>query len=94
MLPFFLYGYSISKPARVEVFTIFNLVLNFYSFSKGIRFVSNGSVPGAVPQIRIRGNHTLTTSISSGDNLDGPLYVEDGIPYGGTLDLTTQLLYN
>ena len=64
-----------------------NMVDQLKGRAAGVSIVSNGSVPGSVPQIRIRGNRTLTTSISASDNLDGPLYVVDGIPYGGTLDL-------
>lgn len=71
-----------------------NMIDQLKGRAAGVSIVSNGAVPGAVPQIRIRGNRTLTTSISASDNLDGPLYVVDGIPYGGTLDLNPSDIAN
>ena len=53
----------------------------------GVSIVSNSGSVGSVPQIRIRGNRTLTTNSGSSDALDGPLFVVDGIPYGGMNDL-------
>jgi TonB-linked SusC/RagA family outer membrane protein len=53
----------------------------------GVSIVSNSGSVGSIPQIRIRGNRTLTTSQGSSDALDGPLFVVDGIPYGGLADL-------
>ena len=71
-----------------------NMVDQLKGRAAGVSVVSNGALPGSVPQIRVRGNRTLTTSISASDNLDGPLYVVDGIPYGGTLDLNPSDIAN
>ena len=64
-----------------------NLLNQLKGRAAGVSIVSNGSTPGSQGQIRIRGNRSLTTSSSSGDALDGPLVVVDGIPFGGLNDL-------
>ncbi|MDP4261465.1 MAG: SusC/RagA family TonB-linked outer membrane protein [Bacteroidota bacterium] len=64
-----------------------NVVSQLKGRVAGVSIVSNSSSIGSVPQIRIRGNRTLTTNSGSSDALDGPLFVVDGIPYGGLNDL-------
>jgi len=64
-----------------------NLINQLKGRAAGVSIVSNGSTPGAQGQIRIRGNRTLTTGANSSDNLDGPLVVVDGIPFGGLNDI-------
>lgn len=64
-----------------------NLLNQLKGRAAGVSIISNGSTPGSQGQIRIRGNRSLTTSSSSGDALDGPLVVVDGIPFGGLNDL-------
>ncbi len=58
----------------------------------GVDIVSNSAVPGGSGQIRIRGNRTMVASTTNAtndaqasDNLDQPLLVVDGIPFGGTI---------
>ncbi len=67
-----------------------NLISQLKGRAAGVSIVSNSTTPGAQGQIRIRGNRTLTTSQSSADNLDGPLVVVDGIPYGGLNDINPE----
>jgi len=64
-----------------------NVVAQLKGRVAGVSIVSNSGSVGSVPQIRIRGNRTLTTGSGSSDALDGPLFVVDGIPYGGLNDL-------
>lgn len=64
-----------------------NVVSQLKGRVAGVSIVSNSGSIGSIPQIRIRGNRTLTTSSGSSDALDGPLFVVDGIPYGGLNDL-------
>jgi TonB-linked SusC/RagA family outer membrane protein len=64
-----------------------NIVSQLKGRVAGVSVVSNSGSIGSIPQIRIRGNRTLTTSSGSSDALDGPLFVVDGIPYGGLNDL-------
>jgi TonB-linked SusC/RagA family outer membrane protein len=52
----------------------------------GVVIVSNGATPGAGGQIRIRGNRSLSTTQSTLDQLDQPLIVVDGIPFGGSIN--------
>ena len=76
---------SISSSALKEVPST-NIVNQLKGRVAGVSIVSNSGSVGSVPQIRIRGNRTLTTSSGSSDALDGPLFVVDGIPYGGIND--------
>lgn len=73
-----------------------NLLNQLKGRAAGVSIVSNGTTPGAQPQIRIRGNRTLTSSTNpgTGDNLDGPLVVVDGIPYGGLNDINPDDIVN
>jgi len=77
---------SISSSALKEVPST-NIVNQLKGRVAGVSIVSNSGSVGSVPQIRIRGNRTLTTSSGASDALDGPLFVVDGIPYGGINDL-------
>ena len=77
---------SISSEALKEV-PAPNVVNQLKGRVAGVSVVSNSGSVGSVPQIRIRGNRTLTTSSGASDALDGPLFVVDGIPYGGINDL-------
>ncbi|GAB4051207.1 TonB-dependent receptor [Spirosoma litoris] len=73
-----------------------NIVNQLKGRAAGVSIVSNGSTPGSQGQIRIRGNRTLTSSTnpSTGDGLDGPLVVVDGIPYGGLNDINPDDIVN
>ena len=71
-----------------------NAISQLKGRAAGVSIVSNSGAVGSVPQIRIRGNRTLTTSNSSSDNLDGPLFVVDGIPFGGINDLNPDDIVN
>lgn len=64
-----------------------NAVSQLKGRAAGVSITNNSGSVGSVPQIRIRGNRTLTTGAGSSDNLDGPLFVVDGIPFGGINDL-------
>ena len=61
----------------------------------GVDIVSNNSNPGASGQISIRGNRSLSPeavpynaalSAANNDQLNAPLIVLDGIPYGGSIN--------
>ncbi|WP_332368058.1 SusC/RagA family TonB-linked outer membrane protein [Spirosoma telluris] len=86
---------SVSETALKEV-PAPNLLNQLKGRAAGVSIVSNGTTPGAQPQIRIRGNRTLTSSTNpgTGDNLDGPLVVVDGIPYGGLNDINPDDIVN
>ena len=73
-----------------------NVVNQLKGRAAGVTIISNGSTPGSQGQIRIRGNRTLTNSTnpSTGDALDGPLVVVDGIPYNGLNDLNPDDIAN
>jgi TonB-linked SusC/RagA family outer membrane protein len=77
---------SISSSTLSEVPST-NIVNQLKGRVAGVSIVSNSGSVGSTPQIRIRGNRTLTTSSGASDALDGPLFVVDGIPYGGINDL-------
>jgi len=77
---------SISSNTLKEVPST-NIVNQLKGRVAGVSIVSNSGSVGSTPQIRIRGNRTLTTSSGASDALDGPLFVVDGIPYGGINDL-------
>jgi TonB-linked SusC/RagA family outer membrane protein len=72
-----------------------NFVTELKGRTAGVDIVSNNSSPGATGQIRIRGNRSLapeavpynpTQTAVSNDQLNGPLIVLDGIPYGGSIN--------
>jgi TonB-dependent starch-binding outer membrane protein SusC len=72
-----------------------NFVTELKGRTAGVDIVSNNSNPGATGQIRIRGNRSLapeavpynpTRTAVSNDQLNGPLIVLDGIPYGGSIN--------
>lgn len=69
-----------------------NLLNSLKGRAAGVSIVSNGSTPGSQGSIRIRGNRSLTTG--SGDGLDGPLVVVDGIPFGGLNDINPDDIAN
>ncbi|WP_460978975.1 TonB-dependent receptor [Spirosoma knui] len=73
-----------------------NFVNQLKGRAAGVTVVSNGSTPGSQGQIRIRGNRTLNNSSNpaTGDALDGPLVVVDGIPYGGLNDINPDDIAN
>lgn len=77
---------SVSSATLKEVPST-NVVSQLKGRVAGVSIVSNSGSVGSTPQIRIRGNRTLTTSSGASDALDGPLFVVDGIPYGGINDL-------
>jgi TonB-linked SusC/RagA family outer membrane protein len=53
----------------------------------GLDITSTSSAPGAVSQIRLRGERSFATTNSNANNQNGPLFVVDGIPFiGGTLN--------
>lgn len=69
-----------------------NLLNSLKGRAAGVSIVSNGSTPGSQASIRVRGNRSLTTG--SGDGLDGPLVVVDGIPFGGLNDINPDDISN
>lgn len=53
----------------------------------GLDITSVSTTPGAVGQIRLRGERSFATSNSTANNQNGPLFVVDGIPFiGGSLN--------
>ncbi len=72
-----------------------NFVTELKGRVSGVDIVSNNSNPGASGQIRIRGNRSLSPeavpynaalSAANNDQLNAPLMVLDGIPYGGSIN--------
>lgn len=63
-----------------------NVVNQLKGRTAGVVIVSNGATPGSGGQIRIRGNRSLSTSNTTLDQLDAPLIVVDGIPFGGSIN--------
>ena len=67
-----------------------NFISELQGRTAGVDIVSNSASPGAGGQIRIRGNRSMATGSFTGatgvntiaDNLDQPLVVLDGIPFG------------
>ncbi len=76
---------SVSEKTLKEV-PATNVISQLKGRAAGVSIVSNNATPGGSGQIRIRGNRTLTTSQSGSDQLDGPLLVVDGIPFGGSIN--------
>jgi TonB-linked SusC/RagA family outer membrane protein len=53
----------------------------------GLDITSTSTTPGAVGQIRLRGERSFATSNTNANNQNGPLFVVDGIPLiGGSLN--------
>ncbi len=63
-----------------------NLISQLKGRTAGVDIVSNSATPGGGGSIRIRGNRTMTNSQSSSNQLDQPLLVLDGIPFGGSIN--------
>ncbi len=63
-----------------------NLIAQLKGRTAGVDIVSNSSTPGGSGSIRIRGNRTLATSQGASDQIDAPLIVLDGIPFGGSIN--------
>src|SRR5215469_9000648 len=63
-----------------------NLISQLKGRTAGVDIVSNSATPGGGGSIRIRGNRTITNSQSGSDQLDQPLLVLDGIPFGGSIN--------
>lgn len=64
-----------------------NMVAALKGRTAGVDIVSNSATPGGAGQIRIRGNRTITNfAAGTNDQLDGPLLVVDGIPFGGSIN--------
>jgi TonB-linked SusC/RagA family outer membrane protein len=63
-----------------------NLISQLKGRTAGVDIVSNSSTPGGGGSIRIRGNRTITNTQSTSDQLDQPLLVLDGIPFGGSIN--------
>src|SRR5450432_491430 len=85
---------SVGESTLKEVPTA-NFVTELKGRLAGVDIVSNNSNPGATGQIRIRGNRSLSPeavpynaalSAASNDQLNAPLIVLDGIPYGGSIN--------
>jgi TonB-dependent starch-binding outer membrane protein SusC len=85
---------SVSSSVLQEVPTA-NMVSELKGRAAGVDVVSNSSSPGASGQIRIRGNRSLSPeampynpalTAANNDQLNAPLLVVDGIPYGGSIN--------
>ena len=76
---------SVSGAALQEVPTA-NVISELKGRAAGVDIISNSATPGGGGSIRIRGNRSLATTNTTSDNLDQPLLVVDGIPYGGSIN--------
>jgi TonB-linked SusC/RagA family outer membrane protein len=75
-----------------------NFINELQGRTAGVDIVNNSATPGGGGQIRIRGNRSMATSSVTNtvtgagnantisDNLDQPLVVLDGIPFGGSVN--------
>lgn len=75
-----------------------NFINELQGRTAGVDIVNNSATPGGGGQIRIRGSRSMATSTvvnsqtgvgnanSISDNLDQPLVVLDGIPFGGSVN--------
>ncbi len=66
-----------------------NFISELKGRTAGVDIVSNSATPGGGGQIRIRGNRSMATGTNANtvsDNLDQPLVVLDGIPFGGSVN--------
>ncbi len=75
-----------------------NFISELQGRTAGVDIVNNSATPGGGGQIRIRGNRSMATaSVTNSmtgvgnantisDNLDQPLVVLDGIPFGGSVN--------
>ncbi len=63
-----------------------NFVDQLKGRSAGVDIVSNGAGLGSPDQIRIRGSRSLATTSGNLNNLEQPLIVVDGIPFGGNFN--------
>ncbi|HEY0177425.1 MAG TPA: carboxypeptidase-like regulatory domain-containing protein, partial [Pedobacter sp.] len=64
-----------------------NVVTQLQGRISGLDITSTSSAPGAVGQIRLRGERSFATSNSTANNQNGPLFVVDGVPFiGGSLN--------
>lgn len=63
-----------------------NLISQLKGRTAGVDIVSNSATPGGGGSIRIRGNRTIANTQSTSDQLDQPLLVLDGIPFGGSIN--------
>jgi TonB-linked SusC/RagA family outer membrane protein len=64
-----------------------NVVNQLQGRISGLDVTNTSTSPGAVGQIRLRGERSFATSNSTANNQNGPLFVVDGVPFiGGTLN--------
>jgi len=63
-----------------------NVIDQLKGATAGVDVVSNAAGLGSSDQIRIRGSRSLSVNSSTLNNLDGPLIVVDGIPFGGNIN--------
>jgi len=71
-----------------------NFITELQGRTAGVDIVNNSATPGGGGQIRIRGNRSMATATNAAltnantiaDNLDQPLVVLDGIPFGGSVN--------
>ncbi|MFI5162857.1 MAG: SusC/RagA family TonB-linked outer membrane protein [Sphingobacteriales bacterium] len=63
-----------------------NFVDQLKGRSAGVDIISNGAGLGSPDQIRIRGSRSLATTSGNLNNLEQPLIVVDGIPFGGNFN--------
>jgi len=63
-----------------------NVIDQLKGRTAGVDIISNGAGLGNTDQIRIRGSRSLSTNANTLNNLDQPLIVVDGIPFGGNIN--------
>jgi TonB-linked SusC/RagA family outer membrane protein len=77
---------SIKAEALQEVPST-NVVNQLQGRISGLDVTNTSTTPGAVGQIRLRGERSFATSNTTANNQNGPLFVVDGVPFiGGTLN--------
>jgi len=72
--------------AALEEVPSTNFVDQLKGRTAGVDIVSNGAGLGSPDQIRIRGSRSLATTSGNLNNLEQPLIVVDGIPFGGNFN--------
>lgn len=75
------------KEAALQEVPASNVVNQLQGRISGLDITTTSTAPGAVSQIRLRGERSFATSNSTANNQNGPLFVVDGVPFiGGSLN--------
>ncbi len=75
------------KEAALQEVPATNVVNQLQGRISGLDITTNSTSPGAVGQIRLRGERSFATTNTTANNQNGPLFVVDGVPFvGGSMN--------